>query len=117
MKQISILTTLLFAITTGLCAQSKNGTFSGQIMDKQCAQMGSHDNMMKSEGAKDAKECALACVKNGGSFALLDPQTKKVYSIEDDKKVREYAGERVQITGSYDQDKDVLQVKTITRAQ
>lgn len=115
MKHISTLT-LFLAITGPLCAQSKNGTFTGELMDKQCAQMGSHENMMKAEGAKDAKECTLACVKNGGSFALLDPQTKKVYTIADDKNVREYAGEHVQITGNYDQDSDVLHVKNITRA-
>jgi uncharacterized protein YdeI (BOF family) len=115
MKHISILT-LFLAVTGPLCAQSKNGTFTGELMDKQCAQMSSHENMMKSEGAKDAKECTLACVKNGGSFALLDPQTKKVYPIADEKKVREYAGERVQISGNYDQDSDVLDVKNITRA-
>ena len=115
MRRISTLT-LSLAITSALCAQNKSGTFTGEIMDKQCAQMGSHANMMKTEGAKDAKECTLSCVKNGSSFALLDPQTKKVYSIEDSGKVREYAGERVQITGNYDQDSDVLHVKTITRA-
>ena len=116
MKLNSIFT-LLLAIAFPLVAQSKGGAFNGQIMDKQCAQMGSHDNMMKSEGAKDAKECTLACVKNGGSFALLDSQTKKVYPLEDNKKVREFAGERVQITGDYDQDADILHVKTISRAQ
>lgn len=115
MKQILFLT-LVFGATLSLLAQDKHNTFSGEIMDKQCAQMDSHENMMKSEGAKNAKECTLACVKNGGSFALLDSQTKKVYPIEDGKKVRDYAGERVQITGSYDQDADVLQIKTITRA-
>jgi hypothetical protein len=114
MKPILILT-LLLAATPALFAQNK-GSFSGEIMDKQCAQMGSHENMMKSEKAKDAKECTLACVKDGGSFALLDPQTKKVYSIENGNKVRQYAGERVQITGNYDQQADTLNVKTITRA-
>ena len=72
--------------------------------------------MMKGEGAKDAKQCTLACVKDGGAYALLDPQTKKVYAIEDDKKVRDYAGERVQITGDYDENAEVLHVKTIARA-
>lgn len=115
MKQISILTCLLVA-GVAAAAQNKKGTFSGEIMDKQCAQMSSHDNMMKDEGAKNAKECTLACVKSGGAFALLDPQTKKVYAIEDEKKVREYAGERVQITGDYDENADVLHVKTIARA-
>ena len=86
-------------------------------MDQQCAQMGSHENMMKTEGAKNAKGCTLACVKNGGSYALLDTQTKKVYAIEDQKQVRDFAGERVQITGDYDQDADVLRIKSITRVQ
>ena len=115
MKQISTLT-LFFAVTSTLIAQDNKRTFTGEIMDQQCAQMGSHENMMKTEGAKDAKECTLACVKNGGSFALLDTQTKKVYKIDDEKKVREYAGERVQISGKYDQGADVLHVDTIARA-
>jgi hypothetical protein len=114
MKQISILTCLLVA---GFSAAAANkSTFSGEIMDKQCAQMSSHDNMMKDEGAKNAKECTLACVKSGGAFALLDPQSKKVYTIGNEEKVREYAGERVQITGDYDETTDVLHVKSIARS-
>ncbi len=112
MKQLSTLT-LFFAATLTLCAKDNKRTFTGEIMDKQCAEMASHDNMMKTEGAKNAKECTLACVKNGGSFALLDTQTKKVYPIDDEKRVREYAGQRVQISGKYDQDADVLHIDTI----
>lgn len=98
-------------------ARGKSGTFTGEIMDKQCAQMQSHDNMMKSMGAHNAKECALACVKNGDKFALFDSATKKVYLIDNDKKVREYAGQRVQITGSFDDDAGTLQVKSVAPAQ
>ena len=87
MKHFSLFT-LLLAVSSAALAKNKNDTFTGELMDKQCAQMGSHENMMKTENAKDAKECTLACVKNGGTFALLDPQTKKVYSIDDEKKVR-----------------------------
>jgi hypothetical protein len=112
MKQTVLTVIPLIAISMAF-AQNKNGTFTGEIMDKQCAQMGSHENMTKAMGAKDARECTLACVKNGDSFALLDPQTKKVYPIEDQKKAREYAGQRVHITGSYDQDADVLHIKSI----
>jgi hypothetical protein len=114
MKQISLFTILL-AVSSAAFAQSKNDTFTGEIMDKQCAQMGSHENMMEAEHAKNAKECTLACAKDGG-LALLDPQTKKAYSIDDEEKVREYAGERVRITGTYDQGADVLHVQTIARA-
>jgi hypothetical protein len=99
-----------------LFAQTET-TFEGDIMDKQCAQMGSHENMMEAQHAKTAKECTLACVKSGDSFALLDPSTKKVYVIEDDKKVRPFAGQRVRITGKYDQDAQTLHVKTISAAK
>ncbi len=39
-------------------------------MDSQCAQMGSHEQMMKQEGAKSAKECSDASVKAGGKYVL-----------------------------------------------
>jgi hypothetical protein len=117
MKHISIFGFLLMAGLSAFAAQNKGGTFSGEIMDKQCAQMGSHENMMKSEGANNTKECTLACVKSGDTFALLDPQTKKVYAIDNENKVREYAGERVEIKGDYDETTDVLHVKSIARAQ
>ena len=116
MKQIIIPAVLVMWAACGF-AQSKSGTYTGEIMDKQCAQMGSHENMMKAEGATNAKECALKCAKDGDKFVLFDSSSKKVYPIEDEKKVREFAGQRVQITGSYDDDADVLHVKSISAAK
>ncbi|MGI8961893.1 MAG: hypothetical protein ACR2IV_19470 [Bryobacteraceae bacterium] len=116
MKQ-TIPTAILLAVAPFAFAQTKDHTFTGEIMDKQCAQMGSHENMMKAEGAKNDKECALACVKNGDKFVLFDSGAKKVYVIENDKKVREFAGQRVQITGNYDEGTETLQVKTVAPAQ
>jgi hypothetical protein len=103
----------ILLLTLNSYASAKDGRFTGEVMDKQCAQMGSHQNMMKSEGAKDARECTLACTKNGDSFALLEASTKKVYVIADGNKVRPYAGQHVQITGSYDETSDTLHVKSI----
>ena len=116
MKQKLIAT--LLACTAALAfGKSKSGTFTGEIMDKMCAQMNSHDTMMKSEGASNAKDCTLKCVKDGGSFALLDTSSKKVYPLEDTKQVREYAGQKVEISGTYDDDADVLHVKSISAAK
>jgi hypothetical protein len=98
-------------------SKGKDGSFTGEIMDKMCAQMNAHDNMMKSEGATNARDCTLKCVKDGGSFALYDAASKKVYPLEDTKQVRQYAGQRVQITGSYDSDADVLRTKSIASAK
>lgn len=109
--------TLLACIPVLSLGKSKNGTFTGEIMDKMCAQMNSHDNMMKSEGATNAKDCTLKCVKDGSSFALYDSSSKKVYPLEDNKQVRDFAGQRVQITGTYDDDSDVLHVKSISAAK
>lgn len=111
-----VFSALALVIATSAFARSKSGTFTGEIMDKQCAQMQSHANMMKAEGARDARDCTLKCVRNGDSFALFDPQTKKVYPIEDEKKVREYAGQRVAISGTYDENADILHVKSIEAA-
>ena len=113
MKQIVLATALLAMASPGF-AQNKNATFTGEIMDKPCAQMHSHANMMQEEGAKDAKECTLKCVKDGASLVLFDPATKKVYAIADEDKVKEYAGQRVQVTGTYDEGAQVLHVKSVT---
>src|SRR5579875_1639803 len=116
MRHAAGISLLLLATFAGL-AKGKDSSFTGEIMDKMCAQMNSHDNMMKSEGATNARDCTLKCVKDGGSFALYDPANKKVYPLEDTKQVRQYAGERVQITGTYDSDSDVLHVKSIVPAK
>ncbi len=115
MKQGLPFALLLLTASAGF-SKSKTGTFTGEIMDKMCAQMNSHDNMMKAEGASNAKDCTLKCVKDGGSFALYDSASKKVYPLEDTKQVREYAGQRVQISGTYDDDADLLHAKSIVPA-
>lgn len=115
MKLINLLA-LLLLLKPAVFAQGKSGTFTGEIMDKPCAQMGSHANMMKEEGAKDAKECTAKCVKDGAPIVLFDPATKKVYAIDNPKKAQDYAGQKVQITGTYDDDEQLLHVKSIVPA-
>jgi len=82
-------------------------------MDSQCADMASHDNMMKGENAKNAKECTLACVKKGGSFALYDPAAKQAYKLDNQKKAAAFAGQKVTVTGSFDSGSDSIHVATI----
>src|SRR5690349_20791566 len=57
-----------------------------EIMDSRCAIDGSHNKMMKQNGTSNAKDCTLECAKTGGSFVLIDPETKSVYQLDDQKK-------------------------------
>jgi hypothetical protein len=88
-------------------------TFSGEIMDSQCADMASHDNMMKGEGAHNAKECSIACVKKGGSYALYVPSAKQAYKLDNQKKAAAFAGQKVTVTGSVDSGGDTIKVANI----
>jgi hypothetical protein len=103
MKQLLFITVLCVGAGLGV-ARAADKTFTGEIMDSQCAQMGSHDMMMKGENAKNAKECAIACVKSGGKYALYDTAAKRAYQLDNQKKAAGYAGQKVTVTGTLDSD-------------
>ena len=96
----------------------KERTFTGEIMDSICAKEGSHAAMEKAHGmpadrASD-KACTLACAKTGGSFVLYDPATKTVYQLSDQAKAEQFAGDKVKVTGDYE---DASQTITVTKIQ
>jgi len=101
-------------LLTGISmAAPKDKTYAGQIMDSDCAKMGSHEEMMKKEGTKDAKECTLACVKGGGKYVLYNSTTKKTYQLDDQTKPEQFAGQKVTVTGSYDMGAKAIHVTDI----
>jgi len=89
----------------------------GQIMDSRCAIDGSHDKMMKGNGTKNAKDCTLRCAKTGGSFVLIDPETKTVYQLDNQQKPERFAGERVRISGTYDEPSKTMHIESIESAE
>jgi hypothetical protein len=95
---------LFFAVSllfgTASWASPQDASFTEEIMDSQCAQMGSHGQMMKQEGARSAKECSDACVKAGGKYVLYDAATKTVYQLDDQDKAKEFSGRKVTVMGS-----------------
>ena len=110
------LTVVCFAtprLTLGL--PQGNKVFSGEIMDSQCAAMGSHQ-MMKSEGANDAKECTLKCVAMGGRFVLYDSANKAVYQLDDQEKAKPFEGKNVKVTGTLEVAKNLVHVTDIQPA-
>ena|SRR5207302_8251210 len=107
---------LTFAFLTIGFAHAKDMTYTGEIMDNQCAKEGSHATMMKKHDIKTEKECTNGCVKMGGKYVLYVPSTKKVYELDDQKKGEQFAGEKVKVTGSYDKVSKTLHVTDITAA-
>lgn len=95
--------------------QSAAKTFSGEIMDSACAQMGSHKQMEAKEGVKTGRACTEACVKNGSTLVLYNPSTKMTYQLSDQDKAKTYAGEWVHVKGTYDDSSKTITVDTITR--
>ncbi len=96
---------------------SKAKAFTGEIMDSQCAMMGSHDpagyKMTKTDNPKD---CTLACVKMDGKFVLYDGTKKTTYMLDDQEKPKEFAGQKVKVTGSYDSKTKTIHVEKIEPA-
>jgi hypothetical protein len=84
----------------------------GVIMDSKCATTGSHDAIKKQIGAKDTRECTLQCAKDG-SFELYDPSTKEVYQLDDQQKPAPFAGQKVKVSGTYEDNSQTIEVDAI----
>jgi hypothetical protein len=92
-------------------AAQKPQTFTGEIMDQQCALLGGHSAMMNQ--GESAKDCANRCVSIGGKYVLYDAGTKTIYQIDDQKKAQPFAGDKVKITGTYDTSSKTIHVANI----
>jgi uncharacterized protein DUF5818 len=117
---ITILWATLPAISTARNGQNdaqRSLNLVGEIMDSRCGIEGSHDKMMKQNGTKNAAECTLQCAKTGGSFVLIDPETKTVYQLDDQKKPEPFAGQRVRISGTYDEPSKTMHIESIESAE
>lgn len=89
----------------------------GEIMDSRCAIDGSHEKMMRQNGLNIAKDCTLECAKSGGSFVLFDPETKTVYQLDNQQKPEPFAGQRVRVSGTYDEPSRTMHIESIESAQ
>lgn len=79
-------------------AQAAEKTWTGRISDSGCG--ASHAKMMAQHpDAKTERDCALACVKDGGKYVFVTGG--KVYNIanQDLAELNEHAGHTVQLAG------------------
>jgi hypothetical protein len=110
MRTPAVISTLLLAAAIGL-PQSRS--FTGEIMDSQCAGMGSHARMMQGMDAKTSKECTQKCIQMGGKYTLFDPASKTAYQLDNQEKVASFAGRKVTVKGTLDAASKTIRVESI----
>ena len=94
--------------TAGTRAAEEDKTIIGYISDSMCGL----DH--KSMNMGDDKTCTLKCVDAGAKFVLADRDHKAVYSLDDaaQGKAREFAGQKVKVTGKVNaKDKEIRVTK------
>jgi hypothetical protein len=92
-------------------------TLVGDIADSQCGL--SHQKMQEAGNmGNDDKTCTLKCVEMGGKFVLADRAHKIVYMLDEESqaKAREFAGQKVKITGQVDSKTKTIHVVSIAGA-
>src|SRR5665213_1901521 len=87
MKAIILASTALLLVgVSSYAAPPSARTFSGEIMDSACANMGNHDAGYKMSNTHTPKDCTLACVKSGSKFVLYNSANKTAYQLDDQQK-------------------------------
>jgi hypothetical protein len=111
MKKFIVSLILSSSLLTVSLAAQKAQTYTGEIMDEQCALLGGHTAMMNQ--GESAKDCANRCASIGGKYVLFDSANKMVYQLDDQKKAQAFAGAKVKVTGTYDTSSKTIHVANI----
>ena len=94
-------------------------SFAGEIMDNDCAQMGSHEMTMKETSLATPDLCATYCLrfkKTPGKYVLYNAAAKMIYQLDDQQEASFFAARKVKITGTYDEATRTIHVTDITSA-
>ncbi len=104
---------LIMLGTVSFARPKADRTYTGEIMDSNCAEMGNHDAGYKLTHTDTPKGCTLACVKAGAKFVLYNAPRKATYELDDQDKTRDFAGQKVKVIGSYDKADKTIHVESI----
>jgi uncharacterized protein DUF5818 len=95
-----------------LAAAQGKQKFTGKITDDECP-TSNHEAMQM--GPTDA-ECTIACVEvHGASYVLYDGA--HAYRLSDQKAPKQFAGQKVTVTGTLDSKTSTIQVDSIAAAK
>jgi hypothetical protein len=88
--------------------------FQGEIMDSVCAKAGSHADVEQNRGITDSKDCVSECLKDGAALVLRNLANGVSYrldadgSIFDQDRLTEFAGAKVRIVGSLNENAGLI---------
>ena len=99
-------------IVSGAAVLAQPATFTGTIVDAECAR-GGHAAMRM--GPTDA-ECARACVLSHGADYVLEDGAN-IYFLSDQKAPERFAAQKVVVIGTLDPATRTIQVESISAAQ
>lgn|SRR5579863_5254666 len=111
MKKFILPLMAMASLLTVTLAAQKAQTFTGEIMDQQCALLGGHTAMMNQ--GESAKDCSNRCVSIGGKYVLFDGANKMIYQLDDQKKAQPFAGTKAKVMGTYDTSSKTIHVANI----
>ena len=100
------ITLACFALAAAVFAEPSR-EFSGVITDTMCGAK-PHTSMMKD---KSDAECVRTCARGSYAFALVSGGS--VMKLSDQKTSGKYAGQKVRVTGAYDEKSKTLRVVSI----
>jgi len=97
-----VLSLLPLATISGQSSPTRPQTIIGEVTDTICAPSKSHSGIMAKmpNMGHDASSCAKECAKIGAKYVLLDNQTGRVYQLDDQARIAQFAGQRVKVTGT-----------------
>jgi hypothetical protein len=71
------------------------------------------DSSQESSKQQDTKAFTGMIVKDGSKLVLKDMSSNMAYKVDDEKKVKDFVGKMVKITGTLDQPRNVIQIESI----
>lgn len=129
---LSPLVLTIFLITTPtsvpLRAQAQNtgpkdqakaaagSTFEGEIMDNDCAEMGSHATTMTATALSTPDLCTTYCLRfknTPGKLVLYNAATKMIYQLDNQQEASFFKARKVKVIGTYDQATKTIHVTDI----
>jgi len=71
------------------------------------------DSSQESNKQQETKAFTGMIVKDGSKLVLKDMSSNTAYKVDDEKKVKDYVGKMVKITGTLDPSRNVIQIESI----